>query len=61
MFSVSVAAAVLMACGGSSPGGTANDAGPYSASQTPNAVTAVSLSMNDYLGSTVVLYFSFPG
>ena len=47
--------AVLTACGGDASG-----PGP-AVSQTSNGVTAVSLSMDDYLGSTVVLYFSFPG
>lgn len=58
-------AAVLTACGGdasgSKPDKAANSASPSSVSQSANRVQAVSLSMDDYLGSTVVLYFSFPG
>ena len=57
--------AVLMACGGDTsgagPGRAAENASPPAVSQTSNDVTAVSLAMDDYLGSTVVLYFSFPG
>ena len=60
-----VLTAVLMACGGatsgSKPSGAAGNAVGPAVSQTSNGVTAVSLSMDDYLGSTVVLYFSFPG
>ena len=60
-----VLTAVLMACGGdtsgSGPRGVPGSAGPSTVSQSSSAVPAVSLSMDDYLGSTVVLYFSFPG
>ena len=64
MASILVLIAVLVACGGdisgAGPGGAAGNASPPADSQTSNDVTAVSLSMDDYLGSTVVLYFSFP-
>ena len=55
-----IAAVVLTACGGnaSSP---ASDTVPQSFTQPADAIPVVSLSMDDYLGSTVVLYFSFPG
>ena len=57
-------AASLMACGGNEPGpmpgGAANSA-ISSTAQSSGTVQAVSLSMDDYLGNTVVLYFSFPG
>lgn len=57
--------AVLVACGGNTsgpgPGGAGSNASLPAVSQTLNGVTPVSLSMDDYLGSTVVLYFSFPG
>jgi len=62
---VVASAAVLMACGGDASGpeigAAANSANPPAVSQSANEVLAVSLSMDDYLGSTVVLYFSFPG
>ena len=51
-----IAAVALTACAGDS-GAAATDIGP----QPADALPAVSLSMDDYLGSTVVLYFSFPG
>ncbi len=58
-------AAVLTACGGDAPGPelgrAANSASPSAVSQSDSGVQAVSLAMDDYLGSTVVLYFSFPG
>ena len=60
-----VSIAVLTACGGdasgSASGGAGNNASPSAVSQSSSTVPAVSLSMADYLGSTVVLYFSFPG
>lgn len=59
------AAAVLMACGGDTSGpasaGAAKNAALSTLPQWSSGVPAVSLSMDDYLGSTVVLYFSFPG
>ncbi len=51
-----IAAVALIACGGNATG-----AGPQTIAQPSDALPAVSLSMDDYLGSTVVLYFSFPG
>ncbi len=55
----------LMACGGDASGpasgGAANIAGQSAVPQSADVVPMVSLSMADYLGSTVVLYFSFPG
>ena len=58
-------AAVLTACGGGASGSessaTAINTSPSAASQSAGVVQAVSLSMDDYLGRTVVLYFSFPG
>jgi len=58
-------AAVLTACGGgaSAPasGGPVNSASPSAVSQSAAGVQPVSLSLDDYLGSTVVLHFSFPG
>ncbi len=60
-----ISIAVLAACGGDAsgpaPGGAANNASASAVSQPSNGVPVVSLSMDDYLGSTVVLYFSFPG
>jgi len=60
-----VSAAALTACGGgasgSASGGPAKSASPAAISQSASGVQPVSLSMDDYLGSTVVLYFSFPG
>ena len=47
-----IAAVALTACGGD-----ASSTGP----QPADAMPVVSLEMDDYLGSTVVLYFSFPG
>ena len=61
MLFILVSAAALAACGGNESGGAANDVGSLAVVQTANAVEPVSLSMDDYLGSTVVLYFSFPG
>ena len=62
---ISASVAVLMACGGDATGSelgeAANNASPSAVSQSAGPVQAVSLSMDDYLGSTVVLYFSFPG
>lgn len=55
-----ITAAALMACGGDAGGGAAN-VGPQTATRSTDAVPVVSLAMDDYLGSTVVLYFSFPG
>lgn len=51
-----IAAVALTACGGD-----ASTAGSQALTQPADALPAVSLSMDDYLGSTVVLYFSFPG
>ena len=48
---IMIAAVALTACGG-------NASGPTSGA---DAMPVVSLDMDDYLGSTVVLYFSFPG
>ena len=65
MASILALIAVLVACGGdisgAGPGGASGNASPPAVSQTSNDVAAVSLSMDDYLGSTVILYFSFPG
>ena len=55
-----ITAVALMACGGSLGGGETN-AGPQIAAHSADAVPVVSPSMDDYLCSTVVLYFSFPG
>ncbi|MCH8799409.1 MAG: hypothetical protein IH963_00715 [Chloroflexi bacterium] len=55
-----ITAAALMACGGDAGGGAAN-VGPQPVTRSTDAVPVVSLAMDDYLGSTVVLYFSFPG
>ncbi len=59
-----ISTAVLMACGGDASGpasiGAANNAIP-SPAQSASGVRSVSLSMDDYLGGTVVLYFSLPG
>ena len=56
---------VLTACGGdasdSASGGAAKIADQPAVPQSADVMPAVSLSMEDYLGSTVVLYFSFPG
>ncbi|MCH7735770.1 MAG: hypothetical protein IH872_00050 [Chloroflexi bacterium] len=57
---VMITAVGLTACGGTS-GGAATDAGPQTVARSADAIPVVSLSMDDYLGSTVVLYFSFPG
>ena len=51
-----IAAVALTACGGG-----ASSTGPQTVSQPADAMPVVSLEMDDYLGSTVVLYFSFPG
>ena len=51
-----IAAAALTACGGD-----AASTGPQTLTQSAGGISAVSLEMDDYLGSTVVLYFSFPG
>ena len=60
-----ISTAALTACGGDASvpasSGTGNNASPSAVSQSSSVVPAVSLSMDDYLGSTVVLYFSFPG
>ncbi len=51
-----IAAVALTACGGDAP-----EAGSQTVAQPADAMPVVSLEMDDYLGSTVVLYFSFPG
>ena len=51
-----ISAVALTACGGDAP-----EAGPQTVAQPADAMPVVSLEMDDYLGSTVVLYFSFPG
>ena len=51
-----IAAVALTACGGD-----ASNTSPQTVSQPADAMPVVSLEMDDYLGSTVVLYFSFPG
>ena len=60
-----VSIAVLMACGGDAsgpaPGRAANIANQSAVPQSADVMLVVSLTMDDYLGSTVVLYFSFPG
>ena len=60
-----VSIAVLTACGGDAPGsasgGAANIGDQPAVPQSADVMPVVSLSMADYLGSTVVLYFSFPG
>ena len=61
MLLILLSTAALTACGGGASGGAANNAGPSAVVQSPGAVPAVSLAMDDYLGRTVVLYFSFPG
>jgi len=53
--------AALAGCGGNTAVSGANDSGPPAADGPGGAVPAVSLAMDDYLGKTVVLYFSFPG
>ena len=58
---LSASAAVLTACGGDVSGGAVKSSNPSAVSQSSSMVQPVSLSMDDYLGSTVVLYFSFPG
>ena len=65
MVLILVSIAVLTACGGdksgSASGGAANIADQPAVPQSADVMPVVSLSMADYLGSTVVLYFSFPG
>ena len=60
-----ISIASLAACGGdasgSAPGGAANIGNLSVVPQSADVMPVVSLSMADYLGSTVVLYFSFPG
>ena len=55
-----IAAVALTACGGNASS-SASGTVPQTFTQPADAIPVVSLSMDDYLGSTVVLYFSFPG
>ncbi len=55
-----IAAVALTACGGDASN-PASGAGPQAVARSAEAMPVVSLSMDDYLGSTVVLYFSVPG
>ena len=60
-----ISTVVLTACGGDASGSASaravKIADGSAVPQSADAMPVVSLTMDDYLGSTVVLYFSFPG